>query len=214
VAGPFGAWTPNGAEVTANGGYEIAWKVPGADQYGIWMTDTGGNQTSNTDVMSGASITLESYEPSFHQDLNGDGMIGIPTRAIQTNGSTSLVKVRNNFYLYANGTSSGPELKYGGVPVMAGQFGAWTPIGAIQTATGYEVAWKVPGVHQYGIWMTDSNGNFTSNTAVMSGTSTTLETYETSFHPDLIGHGVIGVSRNDVAGGCGFAPGLDSNWPS
>ena len=46
---------------------------------------------------------------------------------------------------------------------MAGQFGAWTPIGAAVTATGYEVAWKVAGADQYVVWNTDSSGNYISN---------------------------------------------------
>ena len=32
---------------------------------------------------------------------------------------------------------------------MAGQFGGWTPIGAEQTASGYQVAWKLTGADQY-----------------------------------------------------------------
>ena len=47
-------------------------------------------------------------------------------------------------------------------PLWRGQFGAWTPIGAEQTATGYEVAWKVAGANQYSVWNTDSSGNFVS----------------------------------------------------
>ena len=53
-----------------------------------------------------------------------------------------------------------PELKYAGAAVVAGQFGGWTPIGAEQTATGYEVAWKVAGADQYTVWNTDSSGNY------------------------------------------------------
>ena len=37
----------------------------------------------------------------------------------------------------------------------------WTPIGAEQTASGYEVAWKVTGADQYTVWNTDSSGNYT-----------------------------------------------------
>ena len=37
------------------------------------------------------------------------------------------------------------------------------PIGAVQTASGYDVAWKVTGVDMYTIWATDSNGNYLSN---------------------------------------------------
>ena len=113
------------------------------------------------------------------------------TTVIESFGSTSLVAVGNNYFL-DNSAGSGPELKYGGAAVVAGQFGAWTPIGAEQTATGYEVAWKIPGADQYTVWTTDSNGNYLSNIGTVSGTSTALESLETSFHQDLNGDGVIG----------------------
>ena len=202
VAGQSGAWTPIGAEQTATG-YEVAWKVTGADQYGVWNTDSSGNYVSNTAVMSGTSTALELLETSFHQDLNGDGVIGlpatVPTTVIEALGSTSLVEVGNNFYLNSISSGSGPELKYGGAAVAAGQFGGWTPIGTEQTATGYEVAWKVTGADQYGVWNTDSSGNYISNTAIMLGTSPALESIETNFHQDLNGDGVIGIPAAQAA---------------
>ena len=82
---------------------------------------------------------------------------------------------------------------YGGAPVVGGQFGSWTPIGAEQTSSGYEVAWKIPGSSQYEVWYTDGSGNHGYNTGILSGTSTTLEQLETSFHQDLNGDGVIGI---------------------
>ena len=43
VAGQFdqygGPWVPIAVEQTANG-YELAWKVTGADQYTVWYTDS------------------------------------------------------------------------------------------------------------------------------------------------------------------------------
>ena len=56
----------------------------------------------------------------FNQDLNGDGTIGVVTTVIQTDGSTSLTEVGNEYYLYHNG--SGPALKYGGADVAAGSW--------------------------------------------------------------------------------------------
>ena len=50
--------------------------------------------------MSGASAALQSLEPSFHQDLNGDGQIGPPTTVIEANGSTSLTEVGDHYFLY------------------------------------------------------------------------------------------------------------------
>ena len=209
VAGQFSSWTPIGAEQTATG-YEVAWKVAGANQYTVWTTDSSGNYLSNIGTVSGTSAALESLEASFHQDLNGDGVIGIPPTTttvpttgvlsptvIESFGSTSLAQAGNNFFL-DNSAGAGPELKYGGAAVAAGQFPGWTPIGAEQTATGYEVAWHVAGTNNYTVWNTDSSGNYLSNIGTVSGTSTTLETLEASFHQDLNGDGVIGVPTTSV----------------
>ena len=77
-------WTPIGAEQTASG-YEVAWKVAGADQYTVWNTDSSGNYSRTSPVaVSGTSRALESLETSFHQDLNGDGVIGQTTIATGT----------------------------------------------------------------------------------------------------------------------------------
>jgi hypothetical protein len=44
----------------------------------VWATDSSGNYTSNiVNGVSGTSNALESLEPVFHQDLNGDGFIGV-----------------------------------------------------------------------------------------------------------------------------------------
>src|SRR5215475_1408868 len=195
----YGAWTPIAAEQTASG-YEVAWKIPGADQYTIWTTDSSGNYLSSAfDSASGSSTQLESFETSFNDDLNGDGTIGVPPSAptvIESSGSMSLLTNGTNYFLQPNGGAA-VELRYGGAPVTAGEFdqyGAWTPIAAAQTASGYEVAWKIPGADQYTIWSTDSSGNYLSSAFdTASGSSTQLESFETSFDDDLNGDGIIGV---------------------
>ena len=131
----------------------MAWSIPGADQYQIWLTDSSGNELSIPFLGSGAQVA--SYETSFNHDLNGDGTIGVPPppspTVIESSGSMSLLTDGTNYFLQPNG---GPavELSYGGAPVTVGQFGAWTPIAAAQTASGYEVAWSIPGADQYQIW--------------------------------------------------------------
>jgi spore maturation protein SpmB len=191
--GEFGAWTPIGAIQVANG-YDVAWTLPGGNQYTVWSTDANGNNASFlvSDV-PGSNATLESLETIFHQDLNGDGTIGVATTLIQTDGTTSLTEVGSNYYLDASG--AGPELKYGGTPVTDGQFGAWTPIGAIKVANGYDVAWTLPGGNQYTVWNTDANGNNASFlVSDVPGSNATLESLETIFHQDLNGDGTIGVA--------------------
>jgi serralysin len=193
AAGQFGAYTLVAAEVTATG-YEVAWKNAGTNQFSIWNTDSNGNFLSYA-VYSGNSVALDSLETSFHQDLNGDSTMGVSpgTTVIELFGSTSLVQVGSNYFFDSNSSGgTGPELKYNGAPVVTGQFGPYTPVGVEATATGYELAWKNAGTNQFSIWNTDSNGNFVSY-SVYSGTSTALESLETSFHQDLNGDGVIGV---------------------
>jgi serralysin len=196
AAGQWGAWAPIGAEATSTG-YEVAFKI-GANQYTVWNTDSNGNITTNSiGTVSGSSTALESLEASFHQDLNGDGVIGIPattsTVVIEALGSTSLVEVGNTFSLNSISSGTGPQLKYDGAAWVAGEWGGWAPIGAEATSTGYEVAFKI-GANQYTVWNTDSNGNIATNSiGTVSGSSTALESLETSFHQDLNGDGVIGV---------------------
>ena len=124
---------------------------------------------------------------------------------IESFGSTSLVQGGSNYFLYPNGGSA-VELSYAGAPVVAGQFdqfgGPWAPIGAEQTASGYEVAWKVTGADQYTVWNTDNSGNYLSSAFdVASGTSAALQSFETSFQQDLNGDGYIGLVLNGSSGG-------------
>jgi serralysin len=197
------SWMPIGAALTASG-YEVAWKL-GSNEYSVWTTDSNGNYTGNSYLPGpGNNPVLESIETSFHQDLNGDGVIGLPagTSLIQTDtnsfGSTSLYQVGSNYFLLGATTGPGPELQFSGAPVTAGQFvvdgSAWAPIGAALTASGYEIAWKLGSTNQFSVWSTDSNGNYTGNLYMPgSGNAAALETLESSFHQDLNGDGTIGI---------------------
>ena len=89
-------------------------------------------------------------------------------RPIESVGSTSLNQIGTHFYLY-NSAGSGPSLKVNNTDVTAGQYGAWTPLGVEQTATGYEVAWKNGSADQYIVWYTNSSGNRVSQSAIVSG---------------------------------------------
>ena len=199
VAGQFGGWTPIGAEATGSG-FEVAWKVAGADQYTVWNTDSSGNYTSNAiGAVSGKSYELESLETSFHQDLNGDGVVGIVASTIESFGLTALVQQARNYFMSPVGGGSNVQLKYGVSSVVTGEFGDWTPIGAEATGSGFEVAWKVAGADQYTVWNTDSSGNYVSNAiGALSGRSYRFESLETSFHQDLNGDGLVGVATTAI----------------
>lgn len=198
AVGGAAPWTPIAAEQTGSG-YDVAWKDAGSGQFSIWTVDSNGNFTSFlTGAVSGTSATLENLETTFHQDINGDGTIGAPaapsSAVVESFGSTTLAVVGSNYALDAHGTSNGPMLKYGGAAVVAGQAGTWSLVGAEQTSSGYDVAWKDSSSGQFSVWTTDTNGNFTSYlTGTVSGTSSTLETIETTFHQDLNGDSTIGL---------------------
>jgi hypothetical protein len=78
IVASAGGWSPIGVE--ANGsGYEIAWKFSGQDLYSVWNADSNGNYVSNAiSSVSGSDAAFEAIETSFHQDLNGDGTVGVP----------------------------------------------------------------------------------------------------------------------------------------
>ena len=156
---------------------------------GDWAS--GSNDAFNAFSNSGIVNAISSGDIT---ELNAIGYtIAAPTTVIESAGSTSLVQIGNNYFLYPIGGSAGPELQYGGANVVAGQFGGWTPIGAEQTASGYEVAWKDQGSGSYVLWNTDSNGAYLSNSAALAGASNALESAELTFHQDLNSDGTIGV---------------------
>ena len=65
---------------------------------------------------------------------------------------------------------------------MVGQFGGWTPIGAVKTATGYDVAWKMTGADQYTVWTTDNSRQLhLKRSRCGFGDQSALETIETTF---------------------------------
>lgn len=202
VAGQLGSWVPVGAEASSSG-YLVAWKIPSTGQFAIWDTDSNGNFVSNyLNKVSSTDPALESSETLFHQDLNGDGVIGLPPASqpllgttIEASGSTSLVLVGKNYLLDSMASGTGPSLKSGGIAVVSGQFGVWTPVGVEQTSSGYDVAWKIPATGELCVWTTDSNGNYISNLLnKVSPTDPSLKAVETTFFQDLNGDGVINTS--------------------
>ncbi|MCK1642853.1 M10 family metallopeptidase C-terminal domain-containing protein [Bradyrhizobium sp. 157] len=191
VVGQIAGWAPIAGE-EISGGYQVVWKANGADQYTIWTADSSGNFVSYISAMSGSSSVLKSAETTFQQDLNGDGTIGIPSVVIESAGMTSLTQVESNYYLYNSGV--GPQLQYGGAPVVVGQIAGWAPIAGEQISGGYQVVWKANGADQYTIWTADSSGNFVSYISAVSGSSSVLKSAEITFQQDLNSDGTIGIS--------------------
>ena len=194
TAGMLGTETPIGAVQTANG-YEVAVQYGTTNQYTVWNVSSSGAILSNSGVLAGNSLAFEMQELAFNQDLNGDGMIGPLKTLVQTDtgafGSTSLTEVGNEYFLYNSG-GTGPALTTVGAPLVVGQLGAWAPIGAVQTANGYEVAVQYGTTNQYTVWNVSSSGAILTDDGLLTGNNLTLEMQELVFNQDLNGDGMIG----------------------
>ena len=148
---------------------------------------------TETDIL-GVSATGEIT--GYFNDANGQhGFVGAPVpTVIESSGSTSLVEVGNEYFLNPVAGRNGPELMFSGAPVADGMWSGWAPVGAEQTAGGYDVAFENASTGLFNIWSIDSNGNYITNLASgVSGTSAALENFETVFHQDLNGDGTIGA---------------------
>ena len=155
TAGQFGAWAPIGAE-PATADTRSSCVREHRPVHGV-ATDGSGNWLSQSPRV-GIRSAVAALEPSFAQDLNGSGAI-TPTTVVEAEGATSLVEIAGTYFLYPDGGLLGPQLRYGGAAVTAGQFGTWAPIAAEQAAGGYQVAWQFGTADQYTVWTTDGSGN-------------------------------------------------------
>src|SRR6185312_239894 len=105
------------------------------------VTQNAGGSWTVVDLRSGSPDGTDTLRNIEYLQFNDQTVaVGPVTTVIESAGSTSLVAVSNHFFLDNISTGLGPSLKYGGADVVAGQFGSWTPIGAEQTASGYQVA--------------------------------------------------------------------------
>ena len=195
----LGSWVPIAAVQTASG-YDVALELPASNEFTVWATNSSGAYVSSlVGVVPGNNATLESLETVFNLDLNGDGHIGLPPppppTTIQIDGNTTLSQSGGNYFLDVTGSNTlGPELTIGGAALGPIQLGSWTPIAAVQTASGYDVALELPGSDEFTVWATNSSGAYVSSlVGIVPGNNATLESLETVFNLDLNGDGHTGI---------------------
>ena len=77
--GQLGDWSLVGAErgSTSNEAY-VTLHNDVTGEYKIWLTDTQGNVKYDYGAMSGSDIMLRTVEESMLQDVNDDGLVGLP----------------------------------------------------------------------------------------------------------------------------------------
>jgi hypothetical protein len=182
-------WTPSAGMLSI----QDALAADGVDLSG-WRDLIATGVSADGHVIVGNGVDPTGHNEAWIAHLPPNGTTDGPSaKVIQTDSSTSLTEVGDHYLLY-DSNGAGPSLKQGGMDVVAGEFASWTPIGAVQTASGYDVAWKNGSADQYTVWNTDSSGNFLSYNGVMSGNDYALESLEPTFGQDLNGDGLIGPS--------------------
>ena len=123
----YGSWSPIGAEQIAGGGYLVAWKEAGANLYSVWTTDSTATATSSLNYVTGSDYRLEADEVLMHQDLNGDGVIGlaVPTGGVLEVASTestaaTFIGSTGTLQLDAPSTFTGEIVGFSGNGTLAG----------------------------------------------------------------------------------------------
>ena len=111
--------------------YQVAWKNGAADQVSRMDRRRQRQLHHAGHRRVGQHLVRAIVRTDLHQDLNDDGTIGPITTTIESFGATSLVQVADSYFRDTMRSSRSPvECS---AAVAAGQFGAWTPIGAEQT---------------------------------------------------------------------------------
>ena len=141
-------------------------------------------------------------DPENVAEASGSGTVSetAPSTTIDTAGASTLLQDEDHYFLDAIGDDWVPPLSYAGVAVTAGQFDDWTPIGAEQTESGFQVAWKMADQDLFIVWQTDSAGQWLSQSELMAGGSAALQSLEFGFSQDLNGDGVTGLYTVEIEG--------------
>ena len=168
-------------------------------QYRIWLTDSDGQITSNGRWHSGEYLRQRGYEDIFNLDLNSDGQIGDNIADEDGNGIVDGSEL-NLYQIYNNGQAIDIQTRSGRT-FNDNSNGNWDVIAAAETEDGFAVLRA--GISQrrlgeYRIWLTDNDGQITSNESWRSGEYLRQQGYEDMFNLDLDNDGQIGDPPPDT----------------
>lgn len=188
ISGHFNGFTPL-AEIPVTGGFEVMFQS-GTSFVGLDFNVAGAFTSAATSVLAGSSFALQSLEPVFNTDLNGDGYPGPIFVSRVAQFGVMAIEQENSAYVLSSGAVSA-FLTVGGSPIFSGQFNGYTPEAVIPVTGGFEVMFK-NATSFVGLDF-NSAGAFTSAaTSVLSSGTFALQELETAFSFDLDGDGYIG----------------------
>ena len=168
-------------------------------QYRIWLTDDNGQITSNGRWQSGEDLRQQGYEEIFNLDLNNDGQIGV--NVTDEDGNRIVDGSEEYGYeIYNNGQAIAIQSRSGRT-YNDNTNRNWDVIAAAETEEGFAVlraGTSQQRLGQYRIWLTDDNGQITSNGRWQSGEDLRQQGYEEIFNLDLNNDGQIGDPPPDI----------------
>src|SRR6201999_1719083 len=86
--------------------YDVAFANASTGLFNIWSTESNGDYITNlASGISGNSLALEGFETIFHQDLNGDGVMG-PATLIAAGATVEFASGNNSAVKFAAATGS------------------------------------------------------------------------------------------------------------
>jgi len=190
----------------------FAWHVTGADQYNR-LEHRQQRQFRLKPMLAlylATALRCNRSKRVFHQDLNGDGVVGPHTTVIEAQGSTSLVQVANDYFLFPIGGSSGPPLLYNGALVAVGQMAPWICRSAAERRR--PAATRLPGTSPA---LTNTSSGTPTAAAISSqpmlalylATALRCNCSKRVSHQDLNGDGVVGPHTTVIEAQGSTSPG-------
>lgn len=189
-----GSLVPIGA-LANTGGYEVIWSEVGKNEYAVWQFDATGNYVSavvsgsaSDGLLTGQDFALEQLEPSFVQDLNGDGRLSQAVSANVSNlnlvGNSKIytVTLQNNSDL-ATGTGLAASTVTGtGTPsyVQLGSLADTIELTLAPAAGIDQVVGFTYGVHELNIDLKGAASSVLKAAATMFGGGAAISLYSTA----------------------------------
>ncbi len=196
ISGQFAGFAPVAVEASY-GGYEVMFQS-GSSFVGLNFNASGNFTQAATSVLAGSSYALQSLEPGFGKNLNGDTVIGPTTSNIDVNSTVSLVSEADAFVVISSGQPTQAVLQVAGSQIVSGNFAGFTPVAVLANSGGYEVMFK-SGTSFIGLEF-NTSGNFVSAaTSLLSSGTYALESLDSAFNISLDSAGPIGPVLSGIS---------------
>jgi Ca2+-binding RTX toxin-like protein len=194
----FSDWQVLAAE-TVNGTNQALWKQLSTNLLSVWNLDANWNYQSSAGGWAPTSTEALTLETTFQVDANNDGIIGSGFAAIESNGSTTLLRDEQRNLAVGVGNSR-QAIQLNQQMVRDNQFPDWQVLAAETVNGTNQVLWKQLSTNLLSVWNLDANWNYQSSAGGWAPTSTEVLSLEAAFQVDANNDGIL-YQQNDTLTG-------------